>query len=174
MDQTWHFVKTTHKTALTGPNSDAVRDADAVVDDGEHVDVVLHAGVQACDGAGCGIAWNSYLELHACHRDRYKDTRIHGCTQEKKHRKAVNQLKAKLQPSWLWVASVALYFTSWAAWCVGHQEISQPRRALPLQVNSAISHPSDHQVHDRCHCWHRNKQKKHWYWFVCCLSQHQS
>ena len=42
-----HFVKTTQRTALTGRNSDAGRDADAVVNDSEHVDVVLHARLQA-------------------------------------------------------------------------------------------------------------------------------
>lgn len=35
------------RTALTGPNSNAVRDADTVVNDGEHIDVVLQACVQA-------------------------------------------------------------------------------------------------------------------------------
>lgn len=33
--------------ALTGPNSNAVGDADTVVNDSEHVDVVLQACIQA-------------------------------------------------------------------------------------------------------------------------------
>lgn len=49
------------RNALTGGNGDAGRDADAVVNDGEHVDVVLHACLQARDGAGGRIAWNPDL-----------------------------------------------------------------------------------------------------------------
>lgn len=46
---------------LTGRNSDAGRDADTVVNDSKHVDVVLHSRFQARDGAGGHIAWNPNL-----------------------------------------------------------------------------------------------------------------
>lgn len=47
--------------ALTGPNSNAVGDADTVVNDSEHVDVVLQACIQAWNPAGGGISGNSQL-----------------------------------------------------------------------------------------------------------------
>lgn len=47
--------------ALACRDGDAGGDADAVVDDSEHVDVVFHACLQARDGAGSGIAWNPNL-----------------------------------------------------------------------------------------------------------------
>lgn len=46
---------------LTGRNSDASWDADTVVNDSKHVDVVLHSCLQARDGAGGHIAWNPNL-----------------------------------------------------------------------------------------------------------------
>lgn len=46
---------------LTGRYSDASRDADTVVNDSKHVDVVLHSCLQARDGAGGHIAWNPNL-----------------------------------------------------------------------------------------------------------------
>lgn len=42
-----HFIEPTQRTVLTGRNSDASRDADTVVNDSEHVDVVLYACLQA-------------------------------------------------------------------------------------------------------------------------------
>lgn len=56
-----HFIEQTPRNALTGGNGDAGRDADAVVNDSEHVDVVLHACLQARDGAGGRIARNPDL-----------------------------------------------------------------------------------------------------------------
>jgi len=56
-----HLVTTRLGAALTGRGADAGGDADAVVNDGEHVDVVLHAGLQAGDSAAGGISWNPYL-----------------------------------------------------------------------------------------------------------------
>lgn len=41
------FVRAGRRTVLTGGDGDAGRDADTVVNDGKHVDVVLHAGLQA-------------------------------------------------------------------------------------------------------------------------------
>lgn len=56
-----HFIEQTPRNALTGGNSDAGRDADAVVNDSKHVNVVLHACLQARDDAGGRIAWNPDL-----------------------------------------------------------------------------------------------------------------
>lgn len=42
-----HFIEPTQRTVLTGRNSDAGGDADTVVNDSEHVDVVLYACLQA-------------------------------------------------------------------------------------------------------------------------------
>lgn len=77
MDQKWLQwnilvppIKITHRTTLTGRHSNAGRDADTVVNDSKHVDVVLHACFQAWDGAGGGIPWDPYLELHTLERDR--------------------------------------------------------------------------------------------------------
>lgn len=42
---------------LTCRNSDASRNADTVVDDSKHIDVILHSSLQAWDGAGGHIAW---------------------------------------------------------------------------------------------------------------------
>lgn len=56
-----HLIEQTPWNALTGGNGDAGRDADAVVNDSEHVDVVLHACLQAWDGAGGRIARNPDL-----------------------------------------------------------------------------------------------------------------
>lgn len=47
--------------ALTSGDGDAGGDADAAVNDSEHIDVVFHACLQAWDGAGGGIAWNPDL-----------------------------------------------------------------------------------------------------------------
>lgn len=49
------------RAALACRDGDAGGDADAVVDDSEHVDVVFHACLQAEDGAGGGITWNPNL-----------------------------------------------------------------------------------------------------------------
>ena len=57
-------VLTEKKTKLTGPNSNTGRNADCVVDDSKHIDVVLHACFQPCDSAGGGVAWNPHLQLH--------------------------------------------------------------------------------------------------------------
>lgn len=46
---------------LTCRNSDACRNADTVVNDSKHIDVVLHSCLQAWDGAGGHIAWNPDL-----------------------------------------------------------------------------------------------------------------
>lgn len=56
-----HFIEQTPRNALTGGNGDAGRNADTVVNDSEHVDVVLHACLQARDGAGGRIARNPDL-----------------------------------------------------------------------------------------------------------------
>lgn len=56
-----HFFGTTERGALTRWDGDAGGDADAVVNDGEHVDVIFHACLKARDGAGGGISWNSNL-----------------------------------------------------------------------------------------------------------------
>lgn len=47
--------------ALTGPNSNTGRNADSVVNDSEHIDVVLHASLELQDSAGSRVAWNPYL-----------------------------------------------------------------------------------------------------------------
>lgn len=49
------------RATLACRDGNASRDADAVVDDSEDVDVVFHACLQARDGAGGGIAWNPNL-----------------------------------------------------------------------------------------------------------------
>lgn len=49
------------RAVLACRDGDASRDADAVVDDSEDVDVVFHACLQARDGASGGIAWNPNL-----------------------------------------------------------------------------------------------------------------
>lgn len=53
-----HLIELNQRTALTGWNRDAGRDADAVVNDSKYIDVVLYAGLQAWDGAGGDVAWN--------------------------------------------------------------------------------------------------------------------
>lgn len=50
-----------HMIALTGPNSNTGRNADSVVNDSEHIDVVLHASLELQDSAGSRVAWNPYL-----------------------------------------------------------------------------------------------------------------
>lgn len=47
--------------ALTGPNSNTGRNADSVVNDSKHIDVVLHACLELQDSAGSRVAWNPYL-----------------------------------------------------------------------------------------------------------------
>lgn len=62
-----HFIKKRtkkeqkHMIALTGPNSNTGRNADSVVNDSEHIDVVLHASLELQDSAGSRVAWNPYL-----------------------------------------------------------------------------------------------------------------
>lgn len=55
------FFGATERGALTCWDGDAGGDADAVVNDSKHVDIVFHTCLKARDGAGGGVAWNPNL-----------------------------------------------------------------------------------------------------------------